>query len=94
MAYVLVDVKPEFTPSPSLVLILKGPQHMFYSNSKEIILNYHPSYLDHCTKTKQLQKSKLWPTVLIFNFFNPIALRKAKIVYNFGLSECNRVKNP
>ena len=24
--------------------------------------------------------------------FNPIALRKVKIVYNFGLSECNRVK--
>ena len=24
---------------------------------------------------------------------NPIALRKAKIVYNFGFSECNRVKN-
>ena len=24
--------------------------------------------------------------------FNPIALRKAKIVYNFGFSECNRVK--
>ena len=23
---------------------------------------------------------------------NPIALRKAKIVYNFGFSECNRVK--
>ena len=23
--------------------------------------------------------------------FNPIALRKAKIVYNFGLSECNWV---
>ena len=23
---------------------------------------------------------------------SPIALRKAKIVYNFGLSECNRVK--
>ena len=22
--------------------------------------------------------------------FNPIALRKAKIAYNFGLSECNR----
>ena len=21
--------------------------------------------------------------------FNPIALRKAKIIYNFGLSECN-----
>ena len=25
--------------------------------------------------------------------FNPIALRKAKIVYNFGLSECNRVND-
>ena len=24
--------------------------------------------------------------------FNPIALRKAKTVYNFGLSGCNRVK--
>ena len=24
-------------------------------------------------------------------FFNPVAHRKAKIVYNFGLSECNRV---
>ena len=23
--------------------------------------------------------------------FNPVALRKAKIIYNFGLSECNRV---
>ena len=25
------------------------------------------------------------------SWLNPIALRKAKIVYNFGLSECNRV---
>ena len=25
--------------------------------------------------------------------FNPIALRKAKIVYNFGLSECHRIKD-
>ena len=25
-------------------------------------------------------------------FLNPIALREAKIVCNFGLSECNRVK--
>ena len=27
-------------------------------------------------------------------FFNPVALRKAKIVYNFGLSECKRVNKP
>ena len=25
--------------------------------------------------------------------FNPVALWKAKIVYNFGLSECNKVKS-
>ena len=25
--------------------------------------------------------------------FNPITLRKTKIAYNFGLSECNRVKD-
>ena len=25
--------------------------------------------------------------------FNPIALKKAKIAYNFCLSECNRVKH-
>ena len=32
-------------------------------------------------------------TVLDNLRFNPIELRKAKIVYNFGLSECNRVKS-
>ena len=31
---------------------------------------------------------------LLIRIFNPIAVRKAKIVYNFGLSECNRVKIP
>ena len=30
--------------------------------------------------------------ILHYMSFNPIALRKAKIVCNFGLSECNRVK--
>ena len=29
---------------------------------------------------------QFWPECI------PIALKKAKIVYNFGLSECNRVK--
>ena len=28
----------------------------------------------------------------VFRMFNPIELRKAKIAYNFGLSEFNRVK--
>ena len=29
----------------------------------------------------------------LFPFVSPTALRKAETVYNFGLSECNRVKN-
>ena len=36
-----------------------------------------------------LNNCKIW----IHLGFNPTALRKAKIVYNFGLSECNRVKD-
>ena len=31
-------------------------------------------------------------SVIIYGNFNPIALRRAKIAYNFGLSECSRVK--
>ena len=34
-----------------------------------------------------------WYIVHMIAYFNPIALRKAKIVYKFGLSECNRVKS-
>ena len=29
--------------------------------------------------------------ICCYLYINPIALRKAKIVYNFGLSECNRI---
>ena len=51
-------------------------------------------------KNKKIFK-KLWslcPLKAQLFFFNPIALRKAKIVYNFGVSECSWVhvkeKNP
>ena len=35
---------------------------------------------------------KRTPKNLVYPFFNAIAVRKAKIVCNFGLSECKRVK--
>ena len=38
-------------------------------------------------KTTMQQQQCMYGKVL-----NPIALRKAKIVYNFGLSQCNRLK--
>ena len=40
--------------------------------------NKRPCHSDFCELTASV--------------FNPTALRKAKIVYNFGLYECNRVK--
>ena len=34
-----------------------------------------------------------WPHLMVFLLVYPIALRQAKNVYNFGLSECNRIKD-
>ena len=51
-----------------------------------------------CTDFVQIGDSVLVTnnnSIYKFNHFldvNPIALRKAKIVHDFGLSECNRVK--
>ena len=42
-----------------------------------------------CIKTL---KEYLTTLLTLLHSENPIALRKAKIVYNFGLSECNRIK--
>ena len=61
-----------------------------------------PDLLAHKISTRIRGHSKRFKlfepyTCTTFSFFctfivNPIALRKAKIVYNFGLSQCNRVK--
>ena len=63
--------------------------------SKQSALTVCTKYRNFCAK-----KNKSIQTPLISELdkytlllcFNPNALRKAKIVYNFGLSECNRVK--
>ena len=49
--------------------------------------------LDNKTISKQgsTLKGKNLPLKEIILSFNAIALRKAKIVYSFGLSECSRV---
>ena len=46
-----------------------------------------------CLSSQQGELSKELLHRKISLFFNPIAQRKAKIVFNFGLSGCNRVKN-
>ena len=56
-----------------------------------------------CASSFLLEKAPVWREIKNFvhalsilkvhlSPFNPIALRKAKIVYNFDLSECNMVK--
>ena len=45
----------------------------------------------HCTSGPRSVQAMI--QVMPVHFFNPIALRKAKIVRYFGLSECNRVNN-
>ena len=46
--------------------------------------------LSECNRVKVNRYTSMF--MFFSQFFNPIALRKAKIAYNFGLSECNRVK--
>ena len=53
----------------------------------------------HCRKTMLHEKTRQEFYTndditghLSYRTINTIALRKAKIAYNFGLSECNRVK--
>ena len=46
-----------------------------------------------CKKFYHIYTPTQFPSTLSsLPHINPIALRKAKIVYNFGLSECNRIK--
>ena len=47
--------------------------------------------LDICAYCKIPFHARLIIAWFIAHPFNPIALRKAKILYSFGLSECNRV---
>ena len=54
------------------------------ANSVDNNGHYEPMHLDQ----QKLQRLEIWLIVSL----NPIALRKAKIVYDFGFSESNRVK--
>ena len=79
-------IEIERSCSPSVKRVEKG------SGSDTVA----PILLGHCSRLRRyafpmldylVKKTSLWDKL-----FNPLALRKAKIVYNFGLSECNRDK--
>ena len=52
--------------------------------------NLHKNICFKCNSINVVQQRN--SDLALLSNFNPIALRKAKIAYNFGLSECNRVK--
>ena len=47
--------------------------------------------LSSIEKGGKTENNRIASPAIVLVDSNPIALRKAKIVYNFGLSECNRV---
>ena len=51
-----------------------------------------PAYVIMHKRRQQVDKQCLLFTSLTVLCLNPIALRLAKTVYSFGLSECSRVK--
>ena len=59
----------------------KGGKAWLHEGDSEEIMDF----MDINAAKKVMSKSKR-------QILNPVALRKAKIVYNFGLSECSRVK--
>ena len=70
---------------------MRGSGYPTYPNFLPPALNF---YL-HFGQTFHLKKKMEGKACILKDFFfdmNPIALRKAKIVYNFVLFECNRVK--
>ena len=62
---------------------------------KNLLLMEQILFFKSCSPSRKKIKNKmsdsLDPHSVLFHL-NPIALRKAKTAYNFGLSDCNRVK--
>ena len=63
------------------------PTLIFYS------LNFFFSpFWSNCSSEKETGRQGMHFKGVFFLYMNPVALRDAKIVYTFGLSECNRFK--
>ena len=64
---------------------------MATGGSKEVTFERILECLEYALNSKKVNTHT--PTLKTIRCgFNPTALRKSKIVYNFGLSECSRVK--
>ena len=68
-----------------------GSGYTTYPNFLPPTLNIFSPFWSNFSSEKENRRQGSPLTEFFFDM-NPNALRKAKIVYNFGLSECNRVK--
>ena len=69
---------------PNLVILVFSPLLPFYL----ACVNSLTEEFDIRANSFPGELTSVWKAL----FFNPISLRKAKIVYNFGLSEFNMIK--
>ena len=60
--------------------------------TKELQYSINHNLTNYCYDWGFTTRKSLEQLPHILGHFNPIALKKAKTAYNFGLSECNSVK--
>ena len=73
---------------PNKASTIKGKNLLPSGKFVPLKVEYHSELREPKLKKAELLPLKVYPFSL-----TPFALRKAKIVCNFGLSECNRVKH-
>ena len=78
----------------NIFAIFDNCRHWNFRGIREMIFNdrLHTSVTFHTDKHDRRWCNTIMIKSIETGSFNPIALKKAKIVYNFGHSECNRVK--
>ena len=74
-------------PNKKICVQVTVPTPIFYP-----LLNFFSKFWSNCSSAKENGRQGMhFKGFFIFDM-NPTALRKAKIVHNFGLSDCNRVE--
>ena len=68
-----------------------GSGYPTYPNFLPPTLNFFSPFWSNCSSEKKKMEGKAGTLKDFFFDMNPVALRKSNIVYNFGLSSCNRV---
>ena len=85
-------IYPSIHPSRTLPAINKCMVRLMFFLQKSLLNSVFRTLIERPNKLRGYFCLSITNILACF-LLNPIALRKAKIVYNFGLSECNRVNS-